>query len=376
MLPYRPDIDGLRAVAVLAVVAYHAFPARVPGGFIGVDVFFVISGFLISQHILQGLARSDFSFGSFYARRVRRIFPALTVVLAAGLWLGWHALFAGEFAEFGKHVAVGAGFGSNFLLWAESGYFDAAAELKPLLHLWSLGIEEQFYIVWPLLLWLAWRIRKAPGAVMALVAVASFVYSQSLMADAAVAAFYHPVSRVWELAVGGLLAWAGGRGAPVRPGWLRELLPVAGLALVMTCGWWLQSTSPYPGWAALLPVAGCALVILAGPASWLNRRVLAQRALVFVGLISFPLYLWHWMLLSFLRIVSSGTASGEHRLMVVALSGVLASLTYLLVERPIRRRAATGGLALVLTMCLATVGAAGYGIFKSKGFPERLHAFE
>ncbi|MBR4876201.1 MAG: acyltransferase, partial [Rhodocyclaceae bacterium] len=154
---YRPDIDGLRAVAVLAVVAFHAFPRWMPGGFVGVDIFFVISGYLISTILLENLARGTFSFTTFYMRRIRRIFPALALVLAASFAFGWYSLFADEFRQLGKHMAGGAGFVANILLWKEAGYFDTASELKPLLHLWSLGIEEQFYLVWPLVLWLVWR---------------------------------------------------------------------------------------------------------------------------------------------------------------------------------------------------------------------------
>ena len=163
---YRPDVDGLRALAVLAVLGYHAFPGAVPGGFVGVDVFFVISGFLITGIILDELGRGRFTFTGFYWRRIRRIFPALILVLAACLALGWRVLLPDEFAQLGKHVAAGAAFVSNIALWRESGYFDAAAELKPLLHLWSLGIEEQFYIFWPLLL--AWFVRKKAGIVLSI----------------------------------------------------------------------------------------------------------------------------------------------------------------------------------------------------------------
>jgi peptidoglycan/LPS O-acetylase OafA/YrhL len=154
---YRPDIDGLRAVAVLAVVLFHAFPGLIRGGFIGVDIFFVISGYLISTIIFENLDRGSFSFREFYVRRIKRIFPALIVVLLACFAFGWFALLADEFNQLGKHIAAGAGFVSNIVLWGEAGYFDNSAETKPLLHLWSLGIEEQFYIVWPLLLWFAWK---------------------------------------------------------------------------------------------------------------------------------------------------------------------------------------------------------------------------
>src|SRR3954470_14044785 len=156
---YRADIDGLRAVAVLAVVGFHAFPAWVRGGFVGVDVFFVISGFLISGIIFAALEQARFSFREFYARRIRRIFPALLLVLVTAFVVGWFVLFADRFAAVGKHIAGGAAFISNFVLWREAGYFDSASETKPFLHLWSLGVEEQFYLVWPVVAWLAWKRR-------------------------------------------------------------------------------------------------------------------------------------------------------------------------------------------------------------------------
>jgi peptidoglycan/LPS O-acetylase OafA/YrhL len=159
---YRPDIDGLRAIAVLSVIGYHAFPGIIPGGFVGVDIFFVISGYLISGIIVSSLGDGTFSFKNFYARRIKRIFPALFVVLAACGLFGWFTLLPREYKELGKHIAGGAGFVSNFFFWSESGYFDTAAEFKPLLHLWSLGIEEQFYIVWPLLLYWSWKTRFRP----------------------------------------------------------------------------------------------------------------------------------------------------------------------------------------------------------------------
>ena len=174
-LTYRPDIDGLRAFAVIAVVTYHAFPALLPGGFVGVDVFFVISGFLISSILYSNLEAGRFSMLDFYGRRIRRIFPALILVMSACYALGWFVLLPDEYAQLGKHIAGGAGFVQNFVLWSESGYFDNAAETKPLLHLWSLGIEEQFYIVWPILLWIAYRLRLNLLSMTILIAVISFV---------------------------------------------------------------------------------------------------------------------------------------------------------------------------------------------------------
>jgi peptidoglycan/LPS O-acetylase OafA/YrhL len=153
---YRRDIDGLRAIAIVSVVLFHAFPKLAPGGYVGVDVFFVISGFLITSNIVANLQRGTFSFAEFYIP-AKRIFPALTVVLLVTIGIGWFWLLPSEYVDLGKHALAGAGFATNVVQWTEAGYFDPAAKLKPLLHLWSLGIEEQFYLAWPIMAWLAWR---------------------------------------------------------------------------------------------------------------------------------------------------------------------------------------------------------------------------
>src|SRR5215213_7670850 len=194
---YRPDIDGLRAFAVLAVLLYHAFPQAVRGGFVGVDIFFVISGFLISSILFTEITKGRFSFTMFYGRRIRRIFPALVICLAAVLAYGFVSLTPAELAQLGKHVFFGAGFLSNVVLWSESGYFDSAATYKPLLHLWSLGIEEQFYILWPALLWLAFRVKAKVGRLLAVLFLASFTINVALSITNIAADFYLPVSRFW-----------------------------------------------------------------------------------------------------------------------------------------------------------------------------------
>ena len=203
---YRADIDGLRAVAILSVVAYHAFPQWVKGGFIGVDIFFVISGFLISTIIFNSLERDSFSFVAFYSRRIRRIFPALMVVLIFCFAFGGFALLAEEYKLLGKH-SLGAGFVSNFVLWKESGYFDAAADTKPLLHLWSLGIEEQFYIVWPSLLWAAWKKKFSLLTLTIAIATISLGLNLAKFRIDGAADFYSPTTRFWELLAGSLLAY-------------------------------------------------------------------------------------------------------------------------------------------------------------------------
>ncbi len=217
---YRPDVDGLRAVAVIAVVAFHAFPGLARGGFVGVDVFFVISGYLISGIILGALEQERFSFADFYARRIRRIFPSLAVVLAASYAVGWFVLFADDYKQLSRHIAAGVAFVSNFVLWDESGYFDDAGETKPLQHLWSLGIEEQFYLAWPTLLVLAWRMRVHPLGPAAFLLASSFLLNVKEIRWDLVGTFYSPFTRLWELLIGAVLSAA----AVSRPGWPTGLL--------------------------------------------------------------------------------------------------------------------------------------------------------
>jgi peptidoglycan/LPS O-acetylase OafA/YrhL len=199
---YRADIDGLRALAVLSVIGFHAFSFLNKGGFIGVDIFFVISGFLISTIIFDSLERDSFSFVEFYIRRIKRIFPALLLVLTASFIFGWFVLLPDEYKQLGQHIAGGAGFVSNFILWNESGYFDNAAITKPLLHLWSLGIEEQFYICWPLLLAFVWKRKWSFVAVTAIIGIISFAVNIYTLNKNSITAFYLPTSRFWELMIG------------------------------------------------------------------------------------------------------------------------------------------------------------------------------
>src|SRR5689334_9705274 len=203
---YRPDVDGLRAIAVMLVLNYHAFPDAVPGGFIGVDVFFVISGFLITGIITRELELGRFSLVEFYNRRIRRIFPALIVVLCATLLLGWFWMLPQALAQLGSDTFASAAFLANIALLLQSGYFDIESAKKPLLHLWSLGIEEQFYLCWPLLLMLAARFRMSILAMAALLGIASFLLNVALIGSNPIAAFYLPFTRAFELLAGAALA--------------------------------------------------------------------------------------------------------------------------------------------------------------------------
>lgn len=370
---YRPDIDGLRAVAVLSVVLFHAFPNWLKGGFVGVDVFFVISGFLISTIIFENLSKETFSFSEFYARRVKRIFPALILVLFSSYVFGWFVLFSDEYQQLGKHIVAGAGFISNIALWREAGYFDASAETKPLLHLWSLGIEEQFYIVWPLLLWVIWKPTRNLFWITAALAAASFTLNVFGIRSNAVATFYSPLTRFWELLCGSLLAWLA---LHPKTGYLdnaatRNLRSFGGLALLLGAFLLINRGSGFPGAWALMPVLGAALLISAGPSAWINRNILANRAAVWFGLISFPLYLWHWPLLSFARVIDGHIPSWQIRVIAVALAVSFAWLTYKLVERPIRLGAQGGQKTRVLVVLMVGMACVGFATHKKDGLAFR-----
>jgi len=370
---YRSEIDGLRAIAVLLVVIFHASPGRLNGGFVGVDIFFVISGFLISSIILENLNNNTFSFTTFYGRRIRRIFPALSIVLIASLAFGWFELLPGEYKQLGKHIAGGASFISNFLLWGESGYFDIP-ETKPLLHLWSLGIEEQFYIIWPLLLFVMFKSRLNLLTVIGVVALFSFVINIETTARDTIAAFYSPQARFWELLVGSSLAYLSLYKMQLLPkpdSVVAHLLSFGGVALIAVAALITRKGS-FPGWWAGLPTIATAAIIFAGPQVWLNRELLSSRVLVWFGLISFPLYLWHWPLLSFARIVEGETPNRTMRIGTVLTSIGLAWLTYWLVETRVRKGTYMAAKSLVLCVVILAVGCAGYAVDTFNGFTSRL----
>jgi len=333
---YRPDIDGLRAIAVLSVVIFHAFPEYLGGGFIGVDVFFVISGFLITSLILRQQKEQRFSLRHFYAKRIRRIFPALSLVLGFGLVAGWICLNFMEYKQLTKHTGSSAIFITNFMLLREAGYFDNAADTKPMLHLWSLAIEEQFYLAWPLVLMFFKRLPRWLLPVLVVLLLSSFAYSLSLVFKGNLDLdFYSPLSRSWELFLGASLAFGMSRQVAVSTP-SRNMAGYVGLILVVMSACFLDKSMPFPGYLALPPTLGAALILFAGMQSNLNRVLLASRPLVSIGLISYPLYLWHWPLLSFARILESQTPGLGLRLFLVLSSFVFAWLTYQFVEKPIR----------------------------------------
>jgi peptidoglycan/LPS O-acetylase OafA/YrhL len=355
---YRPDIDGLRAVAVIAVVLYHGWPNFFPGGFIGVDIFFVISGYLITSIIVSDLKRDRFSILGFYSRRIRRIFPALVLMLAATIGFGWFVLLPAEFKQLGTHVAAGGAFVSNLQLWHETGYFDNAAITKPLLHLWSLGIEEQFYMLWPLLLWLVYKRRLNVFLLIGVVFVLSMGANLAAINTDATQAFYSPATRFWELMTGGI-------GAQLNlhhkswPALWQRLASVAG-ALLLVAGFVLiRPQDAFPGWWALLPVTGAFLLIMAGPSVLFNRLLLATKPAVGIGLISYPLYLWHWPLLSYAYIVHGDKPSFAFRAGLIVGAFALAFLTYRLLELPVRTLAKRGRAIGTLASGMAAMVLAG-----------------
>lgn len=446
----RRDIEGLRALAVVSVLVSHAFPSALPGGFVGVDVFFVISGYLIGRHLLQDIQGNRFSILGFYSKRARRIFPALALVLISVWGAGWLVLSAPEFSTLGQQIVASAFFSNNVLLWLESGYFDVGALDKPLLHLWSLGIEEQFYLLVPAMLWLGsvasaasvrWVARLGMLSLFATIMLSNFDYDAS---------FYLLHTRFWELAAGVVLAQAELR--PHAPGHLpsdiryafkgnfREVLffaaatvffcivvlgsseqrwepdavfrdgglilasliavlaalcsgreglqqkilknaahfaepsSVVGIILICASAVALSSTD-WPGVQTLLPVLGTAMVIAATPTTAVNK-VLSRQPLVFIGGISYPLYLWHWPTIVFWKLLNPGARAIEMAVPLVA-AVVLAWLTKALLEDPVR----FGKLGMIsfprphlrlVAAGLVFAAALGSLAFATQGLPSRI----
>lgn len=387
---YRPDIDGLRAIAVLSVVAFHARWRGVPGGFVGVDIFFVISGYLISSILFKNLESGSFSFFDFYSRRIKRIFPALIAVLLTVWGTGWFVLLGDEYKSLGKHIFSSAVFLQNLTLWREAGYFDTASDFKPLLHLWSLGVEEQYYIIWPLLLYFCWKRKINTLLLLCSVALASFALNVGQIGKHAMATFYLPHTRFWELMLGGVLAYSEVCKNNLDTAQLnrfafnisfpqkfrdnfKNIKACLGFSLIIGAVLFLDKSKAYPGWWALIPIAGAFLLISAGRGAWVNRNILANPVMVFIGLISYPLYLWHWSLLSLVRIEF---ASPPHALEIVAIvvSFFLSWVTYEYLEKPVRfgkfsRTTKTVPVALIIfIMCAALIGAETY---RAEGFISR-----
>lgn len=378
---YRPDIDGLRAIAALAVVGTHA--GVLPGGFVGVDIFFVISGYLISGLILRALARGSFSTFEFYARRVKRIFPALIAIFVAVSAFGWLTLLSVEYRPFGREIAEGAGFVYNLTKhWHSDAGFHGSSSPIDLGHLWSLGVEEQFYLLWPLFLILIWKLKSRQLALIAVVTAISFAVnvvevSQSLDN------YSLPEARLWQLSLGGALAYMQAcRAADLER--LRSIFStrpfsclgfhndharglIGAALLVASCV--VLNTTAFPGWKALAPTIGSLLVIAAGMKSWVNRYVLGTAPLVAVGLISYPVYLWHYVCLGIAPLISPQVTPMVTVAAVIA-TFILSFLTYKYVELPLRYSPKTTLVASALCVVMLACGILGYVMFLG-GIPAR-----
>jgi len=370
---YRPDIDGLRALAVLSVVLFHAFPEWIHGGFIGVDIFFVISGYLISSIIFKNLENKSFSFADFYIRRIKRIFPALIVVLISSLFFGWFVLLADEYQQLAKHTIGASTFTNNFMLWQESGYFDNDADTKPFLHLWSLSVEEQFYLAWPLLLCFFFQWKQHLKKILLVLTAGFILIHFYIFHPDRVAAFYTPYARFYELLVGACIGYAHLYPKNIHIHNLykrfKSIQSFIGLALVLIGIQIITKESHFPGYYALLsPVLGTALIIDSPKDSILNKYLFSNKLMVWLGLISYPLYLWHWPLLSFANIIESQTPNLISRALLVVIAIFLAALTYLFIEKPIRLGSAkiSERKVIVLILFMLLVGITG-GIIYLKG---------
>ncbi|MGG7444986.1 acyltransferase family protein [Kosakonia oryzendophytica] len=373
---YRPEIDGIRAIAVVSVVLYHFFPHLVPGGFIGVDIFFVISGYLISSIILNKSKNNTFSILDFYARRIKRIFPALSVVLITCIVFGWFALLTDEYRQLGKHVAASTLFAQNLMLLSEANYFDNASITKPLLHLWSLGIEEQFYLIWPIVIYVCTRHKKNIIAAIALAGFASFFIGLwYLHKSFTSAAYYSPDSRAWELLAGAALAWFHSGSRSIRKVTrLDTLLAASGLCMLVFGLYFIDKTKNFPGLYALIPVVATCMLIFAQSENIISKAFLSSRVMVFVGLISYPLYLWHWPLISFAWIINGSDPATNMKIALIFVAFLLAWLTFRIVEKPFRKSSYSQRAIFSLVAVLIVTSIAGCTLYFRQGLPQRQNA--
>lgn len=377
-MSYRPEIDGLRAVAVIPVVLFHA-GLGFSGGFVGVDVFFVISGYLITGLILKDLSAGKFSLAHFWERRVRRILPAMTVVVLATLLAGYFLFLPWDFEELGRSVIAQSFLGANFHFWAESGYFDGPAELKPLLHTWSLAVEEQFYLLFPGFLLLLWRrLWSHAQTTLVVLWIASFLLSVLGVYYFPDATFYLLPGRAWELLTGALLAYwkPSGADSKIMPVWSRECAAFTGLGLIIFAYFSFDGATRFPGPAALMPCLGTGLFLWANEGKLTQAgKILALKPVVFIGLVSYSWYLWHWPAFAYLNRIYLGEIGLAHSLAVVLGSFLLAVLSWRYVETPFRIRRICASRASVFKAGLAAFAscvALGLFLDATDGLPRRV----
>ncbi|TAK98046.1 MAG: acyltransferase [Aquabacterium sp.] len=378
-MDYRKEIDGLRALAVVPVILFHAGFSAFSGGFVGVDVFFVISGYLITSIILAEHQEGSYSLVNFYERRARRILPALFVVMAACLPVAWCWLLPEDMKNFSESLVATSFFSSNILFWKTSNYFSSSAELKPLLHTWSLAVEEQYYLFFPLFLALTWRWGSRLMSVMLIVAaIASLYMAHTQVSFDPSKAFYLLPTRCWELFIGALIGLhlSGGRKLVVRP-WLAEAGGALGLALLVAAIFWFDKHTPSPSLYVLMPTLGTALIILFASEQTMVGRFVGNRAFVFIGLLSYSAYLWHQPLFAFARQRSLGGEPDHGIFAALSLASLLlAYVSWRFVEAPFRNRRRFGRqqiflLAAIGSAVFVTVGLLGHF---NKGYPSRMPA--
>lgn len=375
-LKYRPDIDGLRAIAVLAVIFFHLDYSFFKGGYIGVDVFFVISGFLISQIIYSKTLNNEFSFINFYKKRILRIFPVLFVLIIICLCVGYFVLLDEEYSDLGLSSLASALFIPNILYWFKTGYFEIEAESTPLLHLWSLGVEEQFYILFPLFVFLIvakFNKKYIIYSTILLIFLSFYINVKYTSLDITFS-FYMLFSRAWELMAGFILTLSLYHIRNLNK-YVAEFLSIIGLSLIFCSIYYLDTTILFPGYYAILPVLGSMLVIFSGSfeQKTVVEKILSYRYLVLIGLISYSLYLWHWPLAVFLKMVYSSLYINE---IIIISSFLLSVISYVLIEQPFRDKGfikLTSGFKLFSLIIMAVlILIASISIFKNDGFPDRL----
>jgi len=343
---YEPALDGLRAIAIIGVLLYHLFPKYVPGGFIGVDIFFVLSGYLITGILLRNIDQDHYTIARFYLGRVRRLLPALFTVLLFVWVCGYQFLFAEEFQRLGKQILYSIIFANNFLYNNEINYFESYAKLTPLLHLWSLAVECQFYLFFPFLILLIRNLRYLLIAVIGLI-VLSFAYNVYFLNDNMIS-FYLPYARIWEFLIGSTLVLIEKNGLQSKAVFkvhekketlfnvLDSILLLTGIGLIGYSFVQIMNTDAFPGFVALLPCLAAALIIKANPNIHISRILLQNRPIVFLGKISYPLYLWHWVIISFSKIIYDKELNTKNLFGIILVSIFLSVLTYFLVEKPFR----------------------------------------
>ncbi len=369
-MQHRPEIDGLRAVAIIPVLLFHAGIGAVSGGYVGVDVFFVISGYLITSLIREDLEAGRFSILGFYNRRIRRILPALVFVAVTTAFAALLILTPAALTDFSKSLASVSAFASNFYFWKASGYFENSALLRPLLHTWSLAVEEQFYIFMPIAAYLVHRFFRARWfSIFAAAALASLALSMLATQRAPTANFFLLPTRAWELLLGALLA---GATLPRVGEWTRQALSLLGLALIVWAALAYDDATPFPGVAALVPCLGAALVIAFADRTWAGQA-LASPPMVAIGLISYSLYLVHWPIAVFWRTLTLREPNLTDAAGIIALSLAIAAFSWRFVEQPFRKRG-TSSNAMVIGIgatALAAMGALGVLGWAANGLPQR-----